>query len=131
MLAGWTEAASSTSNTDFGPASFALARYLPSAPQIGSFTASPNPATSGDGVILTAANITDGNPSATVTQVSFCYFDSNGNKVVLGTVTQSNNRAWSVTFTINLAPSSYTLCAQAEDSYSVFGDPFAFPFTVQ
>jgi uncharacterized delta-60 repeat protein len=44
-----------------------LARYLLSAPQIGSFTATPNPVTSGSPVTLTAGNVTDGNPGATVT----------------------------------------------------------------
>jgi uncharacterized delta-60 repeat protein len=40
---------------------FTVARYLPSEPEIGSFTANPNPVTSGSSVTLTASNITDTN----------------------------------------------------------------------
>jgi uncharacterized delta-60 repeat protein len=108
-----------------------LARYLPSAPQIGSFTANPNPVTSGSSVTLTASNLTDGNPNSTVTQVAFYYFDSNGNQVALGTSTQTSPGVWSLTFTVNLAPGTYTLYAQAEDNYGVFGDPLAMALTVQ
>ena len=108
-----------------------VARYLSSEPAIGSFTASPDPVTAGGSTTLTASNITDGNLNSTITQVAFYYFDSSGNKVTLGTVTQSSGGAWSLTFTVNLAPGSYTLFAQAEDSYGVFGDPLALTLTVQ
>jgi uncharacterized delta-60 repeat protein len=110
---------------------FYLARFLPSAPQIGSFTASPNPVTSGSNLTLTASNLTDSNPNSTITEVTFYYFDNSGNKVTLGTVTQSSGGAWSVTVAITLPVGSYTIDAQAEDNYGVFGDPFALPLTVQ
>jgi uncharacterized delta-60 repeat protein len=112
-----------------GVDSVALARYLPSAPQVGSFTADPNPVTAGASVTLTASNLTDANPGSTIAQVTFYYFDSSGNKVTLGTVTQGSAGAWSLTFTVSLPPGTYTLYAQAEDSYGVFGDPV--PLTLQ
>ncbi len=110
---------------------FMVARVLPSEPEIGSFAANPNPVTAGSSVTLTASNITDGNPSSTITQVTFYYFDSSGNKETLGTVTQSSAGVWTLTFTVNLVPGSYTLYAQAEDSYGVFGDPLGLALTVQ
>jgi uncharacterized delta-60 repeat protein len=110
---------------------FAVARYLPSAPQIGSFTASSNPVTAGSSVTLTASNISDGNPNSTVTQVAFYYFDSSGNKVTLGYGTQSSSGAWIYTFsTAGWTPGTYTLFAQAEDSDGVFGDPVALSLRV-
>jgi uncharacterized delta-60 repeat protein len=115
---------------------FAVARYLPSAPQIGSFTASPNPVTAGGSVTLTAANLTDGNPGSTVTQVAF-YLDSNGDGILepgtdtlLGYGTRSGG-TWTLTFsTAGWASAVDRLFAQAEDSYGVFGDPFALDLTV-
>jgi uncharacterized delta-60 repeat protein len=110
---------------------FAVAHYLPSEPQIGSFTASPNPVTAGSSTTLTVSNITDGNPNSTITQVAF-YLDSNGDgklevgtDTLLGYATQTSPGIWTYTFTVNLAPGTYTLFAQAEDSYGVFGDPLA------
>jgi hypothetical protein len=50
-------------------------------PQIGSFTASPNPVTAGSSVTLTAANVVALNPGSTVTQVAF-YLDSNGDGIL-------------------------------------------------
>jgi uncharacterized delta-60 repeat protein len=110
---------------------FALARYLPSEPQIGSFNANPNPVTSGSTLTLTASNITDGNAGATITQVSFYYFDGSGNKVTLGTGTQTSPGVWTLNFTVNLTAGTYTIYAQAEDSYGVFGDPMALALIVQ
>jgi uncharacterized delta-60 repeat protein len=107
-----------------------VARYLPSEPQIGSFTASANPVTAGGSVTLTASNITDGNPNSTITQVAF-YVQINGNNTLLGYGTQTGPGVWTLTFTVNLAPGTYTLFAQAEDSYGVFGDPLALTLTVQ
>jgi uncharacterized delta-60 repeat protein len=101
-----------------------LARYLASAPEIGSFTASPNPVTSGSSVTLTASNISDGNPGASVTQVAF-YAQVNGVMTLLGYGTQSSPGVWSFNYTVNLASGTYTLFAQAEDNYGVFGDPVA------
>jgi uncharacterized delta-60 repeat protein len=114
-----------------------LLRFLPSAPQVGTFTASPNPVTAGSDVTLTASNITDANPGATVTQVAF-YADRNGDGVLepatdtlLGYATQSSPGVWTYTFsTAGLTSGSYTLLAQAEDSYGVFGDPLALSLQV-
>jgi hypothetical protein len=36
-----------------------------------------------------------------------------------------------LTFTVNLAPGSYTLTTQPEDNYDVFGDPIAISLQVQ
>ena len=63
--------------------------------------------------------------------MAFYYFDSTGNKVTLGYGTQTNPGVWTFTFTVNLAPGTYTLFAEAEDSYGVFGDPFFLALTVQ
>jgi len=112
-----------------GKFDFMLARYLPSEPEIGSFTANPNPVTVGSSVTLSASSITDGNPNSTITQVAF-YVDSNSDgkldagDLLLGYGTQANG-VWIYTFTVNLASGNYTLFAQAEDSYGVFGDASA------
>jgi uncharacterized delta-60 repeat protein len=109
----------------------ALARFVAYGPHIGSFTASPNPATAGSNLTLTAINIADEIPSATITQVTFYYVDSSGTKQVLGNGTQTSPGVWTLTFTVNLVSGTYTVYAQAEDSYGVFGDPFAITLTVQ
>ena len=67
-----------------GVLSLALARYLPSAPQVGSFTAAPNPVAAGSLVTLTAGDITGANPGATVTGVAFYYVDGSGIEQFLG-----------------------------------------------
>lgn len=114
----------------------ALARYLPSSPTIGSFTASPNPVTAGSPVTLTAAKVTALNPNSTVTQVAF-YRDSNGDgrldpatdaPIGYGT---NDGGTWAYTFaTTGWAPGTYTLYAQAKDSYGVVGDALALTLTV-
>ena len=71
LLAGYARPTLNSHPTDV-----ALIRFLASAPQIGSFTANPNPVTTGSSVTLTASSITDGNPGVTITQVAF-YLDSN------------------------------------------------------
>jgi uncharacterized delta-60 repeat protein len=109
---------------------FAVLRYLASAPQIGSFTASPNPVTSGSTTALIAANLTDGNPNSTITQVAF-YVQINGTNTLLGYGAQTSPGMWTFSYTVNLAPGSYTLFAQGEDSYGVFGDLMALTLTVQ
>jgi uncharacterized delta-60 repeat protein len=104
-----------------------VARYLPSEPQIGSFTAGQSGA--GAPVTLTAPNLADANPSSTITQVTFYYYDAFGNQVVLGTVTApdgSGNRD----LPLSMPAGSYTLSAQAEDSYGDLGDPFALNLSV-
>jgi uncharacterized delta-60 repeat protein len=116
-----------------GPAgdSFALARYLASSPHIGSFTASSYTVASGSSVTLTASSITDVNPGSSTTQVAI-YLDSNGDgklepgsDTLLGYATQTSPGVWTFTYTVSLAPGSYTLFAQAEDNYSLFSDPLA------
>jgi uncharacterized delta-60 repeat protein len=108
----------------------ALVRILPSAPQIGSFLANLNPVTSGSSTTLTASNITDGNPNSTITQVAF-YVQVNGTNTLLGYGTQTSPGVWTFNYTVNLAAGSYTLLAQADDSYGALGDPFALTLTVQ
>src|SRR5262249_22549654 len=109
---------------------FALARFLAAGPQISSFTASPNPVTAGSSVTLTASNITDEIPSASITQVAFYYMDTSGNQQLLGYGTQTSPGVWTFTFTVNLTSATYTLFAQAEDSYGIFGDPVAITLSV-
>jgi uncharacterized delta-60 repeat protein len=115
----------------------ALARFLAAGPQIGSFTANPNPATAGSSLTLTASSITDSNPNSTIRQVAF-YVDSNndgilepGTDKLVGYATQTSLGVWTFTFTVNLSPGTYTLFAQAEDSYGVFGDPVMLALSVQ
>src|SRR5262249_47910813 len=109
---------------------FGIARYLPSEPQIGAVAASPNPVTTGSSLTLTASNITDEIPGATITQVAF-YVQINGTNTLLGYGAQTSPGIWTFTFTVSLAPGTYTLLAQAEDNYGVFGDLFAITLTVQ
>ena len=108
---------------------FSLARYLPSEPEVGSFVASANPVASDSSVTLTATNITDGNPNSTITQMAF-YANVNGANTWLGDGTQSSPGEWTFTWNVTLAPGTYTLTAQAEDSYGVVGDPDALTFQV-
>jgi hypothetical protein len=116
-----------------GAADFALARYIgtTTGPQIGSFTASPNPVTSGSNTTLTASNIIDADPGGTITQVAFFYYDGTGAEQVLGYGTQTSTGVWTLNYTVSLATGSYTIYAQAEDSYGVFSDPLALTLTVQ
>jgi uncharacterized delta-60 repeat protein len=118
---------------------FALARFLPSQPLVGSFAASPNPVAAGSSLTLTASNLTDGNPNSSITQVAF-YLDSNndgtleaGTDQVLGTATQTSPGVWTLSSpsAFGLATGSYTLFAQAQDSYGVLGNPLALTLTVQ
>jgi len=113
-----------------------LARFLSTVPQITSFSASSNPVSTGSSVTLTASNIIDTTRGASITQVAF-YLDSNrdgilepGTDTLLGFGTQTTPGVWSFTFTVTQASGSYTLFAQAEDSYGVFGDPVALALTV-
>lgn len=109
---------------------FELARFVAYGPEVGSFTANPNPVTAGSSLPLTASSITDGIPSASITQVAF-FVQINGSNTLLGYGTQSSTGVWTLTFTVNLAPGTYTLYAQAEDGYGVFGDPTALTLTVE
>ncbi len=108
----------------------ALVRYLPSAPQIGSFTSSASTVASGSSLTLTAANLSDANPGSTIIQVAY-YVQLNGTKTLLGYGTQSSPGVWTLDYTVNLAPGSYTLYAQAQDSFGVLGDLLAIDLTVQ
>jgi uncharacterized delta-60 repeat protein len=110
---------------------FLMARFGPSAAQIGSFTAGPNPVTSGSSVALTASNISLADPSSTITQVAFYYVDSSGNQQFLGYGTQTSPGTWTFNYMVNLAAGTYTLIAQATDSDGILGDPFALTLTVQ
>jgi hypothetical protein len=118
---------------------FMTARYLASEPQIGSFTANPNPVAAGNSVTLTASNITDGNPASIITQVAF-YLDSNndgtlepGSDTLLGYATQTSPGVWTLTTSsaFGLTAGTYTLFAQAKDSDGVLGTPVALTLTVQ
>jgi uncharacterized delta-60 repeat protein len=109
---------------------FALARFVAYGPEVGSFTASPDTVTAGSSLTLTASNISDEVLSATITQVTFSV-QINGTNTLLGQGTQSSTGVWTLTFTVNLAPGTYTLYAQAEDSYGILGDPLAWKLTVQ
>jgi uncharacterized delta-60 repeat protein len=108
-----------------------VARYSgATSPQIGSFSASPNPVTAGSNVTLTASNVVDPNPNGSITQVAF-YVQVNGTNTLLGYGTQTGPGVWTFTFTVSLAPGTYTLFAQAEDNYGLFSDPCASALTVQ
>jgi uncharacterized delta-60 repeat protein len=128
VTAGTQNVSSTSGYTDFA---FSLARYLPSEPEIGSFTANPNPVKAGSSQTLTASNITDANANSTITQVTFYYSDSSGTKQILGYGTQTSPGVWTLTFAVNLASGSYTVYAQAEDSYGAFGDPLALTLIVE
>jgi hypothetical protein len=114
-----------------GASGFRLARFGPSAAQIGSFTASPNPVTAGSSLTLTVSNLTLADPSSTITQVAFYYLNSSGNQQLLGYGTQTSPGVWAFTFTVNLASGNDTLIAQATDSDGVLSDPLALALTVQ
>jgi uncharacterized delta-60 repeat protein len=105
-------------------------------PTIGAFAASPNPVNAGSNVTLTISNITDPNPINNITQVAI-YLDSDGNgtpdsaDALIGYATQTSPGVWTLIYTVNLAPGTYTLFAQAEDTYGLFSFPFALSLTVQ
>jgi uncharacterized delta-60 repeat protein len=128
VVAGTTPFLSSLSGNHFG-----LARFLATGPQIGSVTASPDPVTAGSSLTLTASKITDANPGATITQVTFYYYDSSGNQVTLRTVTVSSGGTWTLTSAdaFGLTAGTYKLFAQAQDSDGVLGDPVSLTLTVQ
>ena len=119
-----------------------VARYGPSAAQIDSFTANPNPVTAGSSVTLAASNITLADPSSTIIQVAF-YLDSNNDSSLESTGTNPDtllgyamfsNGVWTFTFStsvMGLTAGTYTLFAQAEDSDGIFSDPAALTLTVQ
>jgi len=114
---------------------FALVRFTASAAaaspvQVGSFTASATTVAVGSPVTLTAGGITTTNAGATITQVAFYSVDSFGTEQLLGYGTANANGTWTLTFTVNLAPGSYTLLALAVDSTGAVSDPFALSLNV-
>jgi uncharacterized delta-60 repeat protein len=114
---------------------FALARFTgstasPSPVQIGSFAASSTTVPAGSPVTLTAGGITTTNAGATVTQVGFYYVDSSNTEQFLGYGTHNADGTWTLTFTANLAPGSYTLLALAADSDGALSDPLALSLQV-
>ena len=132
QIVGWGYSLASTSQTGRIDHAFLLTPTsgTATAVQIGSFTASSDPVTSGSKLTLTASNITDATPGATITQVAFYYFDGSGTKQVLGDGTPSGTGAWTLTFTVNLGPGIYTLDAQAQDSSGSLSDPLTLTLTV-
>jgi uncharacterized delta-60 repeat protein len=105
----------------FGSTNFAVVRYLPSAPRIGTLSAALN----ADGsTTLTASNLSDANPNSNVRQVAF-FVQVNGTNTLLGYGTLSNG-TWTISFsTSGWAAGTYRLVAQATDSYGIVGDPLA------
>jgi uncharacterized delta-60 repeat protein len=112
-----------------GDTNFMVARYL-AGPEVGTFTSSASTVTVGSNLTLTASNLTDGDPGATVTQVAFYAIDGSGHQYLLGTGTLSNG-VWTLNYTVSLAPGSYTLFAQATDSDGIIGDSAFLSLTVQ
>jgi uncharacterized delta-60 repeat protein len=128
-------AGSSITNTNTGV--FALARFLATGPQIGSFTASPNVVVAGSNVALAASNVMALNPGSTVMQGAF-YVDSNADGVLdagdtlLGYGSLTSAGTWTYTFsTTGWAAGTYTLFAQGADSFAASGDPDALQFVEQ
>jgi uncharacterized delta-60 repeat protein len=117
---------------------FAVARLLASTLQIGSFTASANPVPAGTSETLTVSNITDINPSATITLVAI-YLDSNGDGMLepgsdqlLGYANQTSPGVWTLTSSnaFGLTAGTYRLFAQAQDNYGALSDADALTLTV-
>ncbi|MFO0841569.1 MAG: hypothetical protein U0797_04090 [Gemmataceae bacterium] len=125
LLAGYARPNGTTYPTDV-----AVARFLASAPQIGSFTAGPSPVVSGGTTTLTASNFTDANPGATVALVDF-YIMVGGSPLLLGRGTRNSDGSWSFVFdTTGYAPGTYTLYAQATDNYGALGNPVSLTLTL-
>jgi hypothetical protein len=78
-----------TQLTGSGKSTMTLDRVVGYEPEIGSFTASPNTVPSGNSLTLTASNISDEIPSATIIQVAF-YVNINGMNTLLGHGTQTS-----------------------------------------
>jgi len=116
---------------------YTLARFLVTGPQIGSFTASPNPVAAGTDLTFTADNVVALNPHSNVAQVAF-YLDSNGDGILqpgidtlLGYATKTASGAWTLTVsTGTLTAGTYTLFTQAEDDLLALGDPLAITLQV-
>ena len=102
---------------------FTIARLLAGEPQVGSFTANSNVLSASSSVTLTASGITDSNPGSTVTQVAF-YAQVNGTNTLVGYGKQSSSGTWTFVLTrpASWSAGSYTVFAQATDSYGVVGN---------
>ncbi|MFO0844447.1 MAG: hypothetical protein U0797_18960 [Gemmataceae bacterium] len=109
---------------------FQAARYLASASQANSFLASSSPVTTDSSGMLTASGVTDRNANGVITQVAF-YEQSDGTNPLQGYGAQTGPGVWAFHFTANPAPGAYSLFAQAEDSYGVFGELAVLTLTVQ
>jgi hypothetical protein len=103
---------------------------IPGYKALGVFATSANSVTDGASLTLTVGIIIDANPAAPTTQVAF-YVQINGTNTLLGYGTQTSAGVWTLKYTVNLKPGSYTLIAQAEDSFGVFGTLMARTLRVQ
>jgi uncharacterized delta-60 repeat protein len=105
--------------------SVALARFLPPATKITSFTANPNSVTAGTLVTLTVSGILNSNPTSTITGIDF-YLDSVGGTPLTVALLSNSNGTWSYSFdTTSLTSGTHTLYAEAVDSNGIFSDPVA------
>jgi len=114
---------------------FALARFTayatsPSPVQIGSFAASSTTVSAGSPATLTVGGVTTTNAGATVTKVAFYSVNSSGTEQLLGYGTANADGTWTLTFTADLEPESYTLLALAVDSEGDVSDPFSLTLEV-
>ena len=103
----------------------------------------PGPVNAGDPVLLTAGNVYALNVSASITQVAF-YLSSNpsapfsaSSDTLLGYGTGAQNLPtggstnWNLTMsTTGLAPGTYTVFAQTQDSDGLVSDPIAWTLTI-
>ena len=103
--------------TDLGGNTFAMQQ-----PQIGSFTASASIVTAGGSFTLTASDITDANPGATITQVQFGMFVNGMGGYPNLLATETSPGVWTYTFdTTGWPPGTYTFYATAVDNYGAAG----------
>jgi hypothetical protein len=116
-----------------GPGGFTIACYL-AGPEVATFTASASTVTRGSSLMLSASNLSDGDPSGTgyvtITQVAFYAVDQSGNRYLLDYGANSSG-TWTLNATVGLASGSYTLLAEATDSDGIVGDSAFLPLTVQ
>jgi hypothetical protein len=113
------------------PIGFMVDRLLPGEPEIGSLTTNASTVNAGSDVTAIASNIADANPNATITQVAFTVDNASGNIVAQGDGTLTSSGTWSFPFSTKGWPAgTYTIIAQAEDSYGVLGDPLTILETV-
>lgn len=96
--------------------------FITQQPQIGSFTASASTVTAGDSFTLTASDITDANPGATITQVGLWVYGYGGQPNWLAK--ETGQGVWTYTLdTTGWTPGTYTFYAAAVDSYGVQSGP--------